>query len=89
MQASPKSPLQTAQDKQPTVQGERQNAAYEERSGAEELVGTTVGPWWLPPAVVALLLPGYFDFCAILRFPCDYSSVFAAFLALKWRMYLA
>ena len=54
--------MQIAQDKQPTVQGERQNAAYEERSGAEELVGTTVGPWWLPPAVVALLLPGCFGF---------------------------
>jgi len=47
---SPKSPMQIAQGKQPTVQGGRQNTAYEERSGAEEAVGTTVQPWLPRPA---------------------------------------
>jgi len=42
------------------------------------------GPWWLPrPARGGSSPPRLFRFCAILRFPCDYSSVFAVFFALK------
>jgi len=43
------------------------------------VVAATASPWWLPLAVVALHLPGFFGFVHYFGFPRDAFSVAACF----------
>ena len=69
--------MQIAQDKQPTVQGGRQNAAYEERSGPKGAVTTTDRGGSHGQAVVAATGRGDCSLARLCRFLCDASNAHA------------
>jgi len=77
--------MQIAQNKQPAKQAKGKT---HRTRGEEEPPGQWPprldrgghhGPWWLPPAVVALPLPGYFGFVRYFGFPRNAFLVAACF----------